>query len=197
MKKHLYQPTCTGCSHNIYYSNAIPQRMCGVMMYCGEHYCTGGKRARRFKKSDPQIRVPDWCPKRKNPCELRVYALKSTEDWLLHSMLDEGVGKGFEPAARRYALRFEGTTELSPYEFWRRCEVEPVGGLLPVSMRLYEVLEFDDGLKPACFYWKDGTFSLLMSFDAETARKNVLQQDKEFRHEGENRDLQHHRQQHG
>ena len=43
------------------------------MMHMGERFCTGGKRARKFKRSDPKIYVPDWCPTRKKPCELRVY----------------------------------------------------------------------------------------------------------------------------
>lgn len=174
MRETLYQPMCHDCPHDVHYLNAIPQRMYGVMMHCGEHYCTGGKRARRFKKSDPKTRVPDWCTKRKNPCELRVYALKSTDDWMLHSMLDEGIGKGFSPSANRYALRFEGTTELSPHEFWKRCELEPIDDMLPVQMGLYEVLEIDDGLKPVFFYKDRADFCLERFFDGEQARKNVL-----------------------
>lgn len=117
MRETLYQPSCYGCSHDVHYQDAVPMRTCGVMMHCGERYCTGGKRARRFKHGDPQSHVPKWCPKRKNPCELRIYALKSLEDWSLHDLLSEGLGELLSPAASRYALRFDGTIELTPQEF--------------------------------------------------------------------------------
>lgn len=175
MREKLYQPTCSGCSNSLSYLDFIPQKKFGVMMHCGEHFCIGGKRARRFKKSDPKTRVPDWCPNRKDPCELRVYALKSADDWFLHSMLDEGMGKISLPSASRYAVRFEGSTEMSPREFWQRCEQESAADLLPVSVQLYEVLEIDDGLKPVCFYWSNGTFSLVPLFDGAMARRNVYQ----------------------
>lgn len=57
MRGKVYQPMCSGCPHDLYYSGSIPQKQFGVMMHCGEHFCTGGKRARRFKRSDPKIRV--------------------------------------------------------------------------------------------------------------------------------------------
>lgn len=174
MKESLRQPMCIGCPHNLHYLDSIPQKKFGVMMHCGEHFCTVGKRARRFKKRDPQSHVPDWCPMRKTPCQLRVYALKSLDDWYLHSMLDEGVGKGFSPSAHRYAKRLEGTIELSPHEFWRRCKVGPADDILPVSMRPYEVLEIDDGLEPAFFYKDKAELRLIHSFDAGRARKNTM-----------------------
>lgn len=175
MRGKLYQPMCSGCPHDLHYTDFVPQKQCGVMMHCGEHFCTGGKRARRFRKSDPKFHVPQWCPKRKNPCGLRVYALKSADDWFLHSMLDEDIGSVFSPSANRYALRLEGTIELSPYEFWQRCGQEPASDLLPVSMQCYEVLEIDDGLKPAYFYWRNGTFVLAPTFDGAAAQKNVME----------------------
>ena len=63
----LRRPTCSGCPHDLYYSGAIPQRAMGVTMHPGERFCTGGKRARRFKRSDPKIYVPNWCPRNLSP----------------------------------------------------------------------------------------------------------------------------------
>lgn len=115
MREKVYQPMCIGCPHDLYYSGYIPQKQFGVMMHSGERYCTGRKRARRFKRGDPKIHVPKWCPKRKNPCEVRIYGLKSANDQLLHSALsDEST---IFPSAYRYAVRMSGTIELSPYEF--------------------------------------------------------------------------------
>lgn len=175
MLETLYQPTCTGCSHNVYYSDAIPKRTCGVMMHCGEHYCTGGKRARRFKRGDLKSRVPAWCPKRKTPCEFRVYALKSLDDWCLHDLLSEGLGEILSPTASRYALRLEGTIELTPQEFWTRCDQEPAAGLLSAAIQLYEVLEIDDGLEPVFFYKDKADLHLVRDFDTGRARENTME----------------------
>ena len=40
-----------------------------------------GKRAREMKKQDPKVYPPSWCPKRKDPIELRLYAYKDTNVW--------------------------------------------------------------------------------------------------------------------
>ena len=55
MKYTLRCPSCTGCPHDLYFGEAIPKKQFSVMMHCGEHFCTGGKKARRFKRSDPKI----------------------------------------------------------------------------------------------------------------------------------------------
>lgn len=175
MNGRVYQPTCTNCPHNLYYSDCIPQKQFGVMMHGGEHYCTGGKRARRFKRGDPKTRTPDWCPRRKTPCEVRIYGPKSTNDWLLHNALSDG-SNAF-PVAYRYAVRMKGTTELSPYEFWRRCQEEPVRSWFPFKMKQYEVLEIDDGLKPVYFYYVDGDFVSTCLFEGAVAQKNVYKGD--------------------
>ena len=61
----LRKETCIGCECELQYTKSIPTKQMGVMMHMGERFCTGGKRARKFKRSDPKIYVPDWCPKRK------------------------------------------------------------------------------------------------------------------------------------
>lgn len=178
MRGKVYQPMCSGCPHDLYYSGSIPQKQFGVMMHCGEHFCTGGKRARRFKKSDPKIHVPAWCPKRKTPCEVRIYGPKSVQDWLLQCAFhDDGIS---DPSAHRYAMRTQGTTELSSYEFWKRCEEEPVAEWFPFKLKQFEVLEIDDGLNPTYFYYVDGDFVSVCLFDGETARKNVYKGSGDF-----------------
>lgn len=76
----LRKETCIGCECELQYTKSIPTKQMGVMMHMGERFCTGGKRARKFKRSDPKIYVPDWCPKRKKPCELRVYCFKNKNE---------------------------------------------------------------------------------------------------------------------
>lgn len=50
----LRQPSCVGCPYNYYYHDPIPKPQQGITMHLGERFCTGGKNAHRFKKSDPR-----------------------------------------------------------------------------------------------------------------------------------------------
>ena len=172
MGARLYRPSCTGCPHDLYYLDDIPKKQYGVMMHCGERFCTGGKRARRFKRSDPTVYVPAWCPKRKSPCELRLYRLKDSGEWVLHDLMDHQLRGLFSPAGFRYALVSESHTSLTPYEFWKRCHHEPYGELLGMELQRYEVVELDDGLKPAFFYMSGEGLQLAPFFNAAAAKKN-------------------------
>nr|WP_325212955.1 hypothetical protein [uncultured Oscillibacter sp.] len=151
----------------------------GVMMHMNERFCLGGKKARRFKKSDPQKYVPGWCPRRKNPCEWRLYGFKSHCEELLHFRLCQDIGETLLPTEHRYALLCEGRTDLSPREFWTRCEttLDPTEGILENPVEMYQVLEIDDGLKPAFFYKTERGFQFVSTFRAEIARKNKLEED--------------------
>ncbi len=169
------KPACSDCPHELRYGDPIPKKQFGVMMHMGERFCTGGKRARRFKSSDPKIYVPSWCPRRKSPCEVRVYTLKSAFDRLLHYQLTYDLGQAFSPGGHHYALRAQTHTLLTPHEFWARCSAEPCENLLDIPVRSYEVVEIDDGLKPVFFYKHDGIYDLVIRFDAEAAKKNKLE----------------------
>ena len=166
------KPTCAECPHNLYYSDSIPKRAMGVMMHLGERFCTGGKKARRFKRGDPKIYVPSWCPKRKSPCELRIYVFKSAGSWYLHRLLEQDLGRNLSPDGSHYALEQSLTTELAPWEFWKRLEQSSYRELLDVSLEPHSVVEIDDGLKPVSFCYRDGTFVMVPFFDADVARKN-------------------------
>lgn len=166
------KPTCAGCPHDFLYSNSIPKRAMGVMMHQGERFCTGGKKARRFKRGDPKIHVPSWCPRRKIPCELRIYVYKSANSWYLHRLLERDLGRCLPLDGRECALARELTTELSPRDFWKGLEQRSYQEILDVSLEPDSVVEIDDGLKPAFFRYRDGNFEMNPFFDADTARKN-------------------------
>ncbi len=168
----LRKPTCVGCPHDLHFGEFVPKKQYGVMMHCGERFCTGGKRARRFKRNDPKVNVPEWCPRRKNPCELRIYGFKDKNAETLHYLLNVGIKSASAPSAHRYALKCETHTELQPAEFWSRCEMKPYSDALGFKVGLYEVLEIDDGLKPTFFYMTEDGLVLAPFFDAEQARKN-------------------------
>lgn len=172
MKTGPRKPLCSDCPCSLYYEDPIPKRQFNVMMRMGEHYCIGGKQAKRFKKSDPKIYIPSWCPKRKNPCELRVYGFKTEEDKLMHMLLCYSVGQAISPSESRYTLEHSSHTKLSPSEFWKQCDLEPVENLIPVKVGLYQVLEIDDGLQPAFFYQTEQGLQYLSSFKSDAIRKN-------------------------
>lgn len=172
MRDVLRKPICADCPHDFRYNDPTPKKAMGVMMHMGERFCTSGKKARRFKRGDPKVHVPSWCPRRKNPCELRIYEFKSTEDWWLHESLAKNLGQPLLPAGFRYALAKKLTTELSPRDFWMRLETELYQEFLDISLEPYSVVEIDDGIKPVFFYYADGDFTLIHGFDVETARKN-------------------------
>ncbi len=166
------KPTCISCPHNYTYHEFTPMRKMGVMMHLGDQFCTGGKKARRFKRAGVRHYTPDWCPKRKNPCELRVYTFKSTEDWLMHRMLNRDLSGKASPAGYRYALAHELHTKLTARDFWDRCDLESSVDLLSVEVGLHDIVEIDDGLNPVFFHKTETGYQMLSCFDAETARRN-------------------------
>lgn len=166
------KPTCFGCPDDLHYNDAIPKKGKGVMMHLGERFCTNGKKARRFKRGDPKTKVPSWCPKRKIPCELRVYVFKSVEEWCLYTALVRDIGRQLSPHGHHYALVKELCADLPPREFWKRLDCEPYQSILGFDLEPYSVLEIDDGLQPVFFFYVDGGFKLVPSFDANAAQKN-------------------------
>lgn len=80
----LRKPNCSDCPHNLQYMESLPIKKKGVTMHLGECFCVAGKRARKFKRSDPKTYVPSWCPRLKAPCELRIYGFKNQREWRMH-----------------------------------------------------------------------------------------------------------------
>lgn len=113
----LRKPTCADCPHNLQYMERLPIKKKGVTMHLGERFCVAGKRARKFKRSDPKTYVPSWCPRLKAPCELRIYGFKNQREWRMHRSMCAYLGEDTSPSAFRYAVRYEGHTDLAPYEF--------------------------------------------------------------------------------
>ena len=164
---------CSSCDKHLRYTEPVPKKQKGVTMHFGERFCLGGKRARKFSRSDPKIYVPSWCPKRKDPSELRIYGFKSTNDWMMHDMLCCHLERDIHPEARRYAVEHEQPIKLTAREFAQRCNEEPDEAILGVAVQRYQVVEIDDGIEPSFFYKTEQGYELLSLFDAATARKNV------------------------
>lgn len=169
----LRKPTCVECKSYLHYMENMPIKQKGVTMHFGERFCLGEKRARRFKRNDPKIYVPQWCPKRKTPCELRIYGFKNIDEWMMHDSLCYHTGKDILPEGRRYAVFYDLHTDLTPREFARCCNEKSDAETLHAAIHRYYVVEIDDGIKPTFFYKTGNGYQLLSRFDAEIAKKNI------------------------
>lgn len=142
----LRKPTCADCPHNLQYMERLPIKKKGVTMHLGERFCVAGKRARKFKRSDPKTYVPSWCPRLKAPCELRIYGFKNQREWRMHRSMRAYLGEDTSPSAFRYAVRYEGHTDLAPYEFFECCNEKSDDEILGAAVQHYDVVEIDDGM---------------------------------------------------
>ena len=176
--KELTNPLCPLCEAHYHYEGHAPMIMYGTMMNPYECYCIAGKRARQFRSTDPKRKPPLWCPKRKNPCELRIYGFISENERLMHSFLAREDDDTMFPAERRYGLRYEGTIPLTPREFWHRWNCGDGEIALPVQVRRYEVVEIDDGLNPVCFYNSQSGYRIDPLFKTSDARTRTAYQEE-------------------
>jgi len=147
----IREACCGSCKAN-YRHSGLPQKKYGVMLHEFERYCIGGKRARLFKKRDPVMRAPDWCPKRIYPYKVRVFGFKSEQDWFMFENLCVSLGKELPPEAWRYTVIAETTTELSAKAFWEQCSYDAGLRLLGVAVPRHGIVEIDDGLLPNYFF---------------------------------------------
>ena len=176
-------PICAECRHYLRFSESLPKKQHGVMMRSGDRFCLGSKKARRFGKNDPKLYVPSWCPKRKTPCELRVYGFKNPGEAAMHSSLSLSLGSAISPEGRRYAVEFERTVNFTPREFWNDCQSKSDTKLLGFPVLQYHVVEVDDGLRPVCFYKVDGGYRIARFFDTARARTNKMEGDADERND--------------
>ena len=86
------------------------------------------------------------------------------------------LGEDTSPSAFRYAVRYEGHTDLAPYEFFECCNEKSDDEILGAAVQHYDVVEIDDCIKPAFFYKTEHGYELLFSFDAKTAKKNIREE---------------------
>lgn len=170
--KKLREPTCYNCPYQFHYGGNFPMKKYGVMMRLGDVFCTFGKKTRRFKKSDPKIKVPQWCPRRLPVRKLRIYGFQDAGAWLLHERLCRDLGRDLSPEGRKYAVEHEADTPLTAREFLERSCYETDADLLGgVTATMYQVVEIDDGLMPAFFYKTETGWRYEPYFDAASAQK--------------------------
>lgn len=173
-KVKIYKPKCQGCEHYLLYAESVPKKMAGILLKNGFRYCTGGKRIRQFKSSDPKVYLPSWCPRRKSPAELRIYCFKDTQtEWMRMLLKSDGVKAA--PCGYQYAVRHAGHTPLSAAEFIEQTSERQIKDILDTPVRVDEIIEIDDGIKPYYFHLTDITAVEVIYFDGDKARQNTLQ----------------------
>ena len=151
--KKLREYTCSECPHRLYYREAAPKKKHGVTLRPGDTVCIFGKKARRFKKRDSKVKVPQWCPKRRPVRTLRIYDFQDAATRMLHERLCWDLGRDLTPGGYQYAVKHEADTDLTAREFWERSRYETDAELLDgMTAARYQVVEIDDGLKPEFFY---------------------------------------------
>lgn len=166
----LRQPTCHDCASRYVYEGSLPMKKNGVNMHYGEVFCTYEKKARRFQKRDPKVRVPQWCPRLLKKRKLRIYGFKDAGSWMLHERLCSDLGHDFSPEGFRYAVEHETETELTAKEFLERSLTETDAALLDgITLTRYQVLEIDDGLRPVYLYKTDAGYRYEPHFNAKAA----------------------------
>ena len=140
------EPGCIGCEAHLDY---------GLSRYCAGF--KNKKLRKTFRKSDPAYKAPKWCPKRKEPCEYRIYSYADDRAAVMAHMLEEDNISDRDivfPSAFRYRLRAEGKTGLSPKAFYEQANAEDDASLpLPDEIiRIGDVVEIDTGLAQFFFY---------------------------------------------
>ena len=133
-----------------------------------------GKRAREMKKRDPKVYPPSWCPKRKDPIELRLYAYKDTNVWYCRYKMKQQ-GLKITPRGHEYALKHEGHINMTAAVFQREAKRQLLSSILDFLPMTDEVIEIDDGLKPWFFLVKKQGVALLTHFDRDAALRNQYQ----------------------
>lgn len=166
---------CAECPKYLEFREKEPRRQHGKTMRPGCRYCLAWKRARLFKKKDPKIYVPKWCPRRISPPILRVYGQR---DGALHyHRVYTGRKEMLWPDAQGYALRFQGRATHTGRDFQiiiqnrekhHFVDTPEIAEELSAPVRRYDVIEFDDGVKPM-FYWCDIQRLRQVMFDRDQA----------------------------
>ena len=170
-KSPIHKPRCEDCPYYGRHNEPVPKKVKGAFLKSGCRYCSGGKRIKVFKSSDPKVYVPSWCSRRKAPAELRVYSYKDTNTWYLRRLFkDEGISSS--PSGYEYAVRYESTTELTARSFYELLQQQMIEDILGFEVWTDEVIEIDDGLVPYYFHVREFTADVLTYFDRDRARKN-------------------------
>ena len=138
-------PSCLTCQYRLVMGDSVSET----------RYCTGfrKKKPRRFRRSDPRIKPPKWCPQRLSPPVCRIYGFADKNSELMEFMLRNDLGY-IHPSPHHYKLRMEVPLGMTAKEFFAETEKTYLENILPpeVQVKSGEIIEIDDGFRPYCFY---------------------------------------------
>ena len=138
-------PSCLTCQYRLVMGDSVSET----------RYCTGfrKKKPRRFRRSDPRIKPPKWCPRRLSPPVCRIYGFADKNSELMEFMVRSDLGY-IHPSPHHYKLRMEVPLAMTAKEFFLKTQNAYLENILPpqVQVETGEIIEIDDGFRPYCFY---------------------------------------------
>lgn len=138
-------PSCLNCQYRLVIGDFTSET----------RYCTGfkKKKPRRFRRSDPKIKPPKWCPRWLSPSVCRIYGFVDKNSELMEFMVRNELGY-IHPAPHHYKLRMEVPLAMTAKEFFTETQKEYLENIFPpeVQVATGEIIEIDDGFRPYCFY---------------------------------------------
>lgn len=96
---------------------------------------------------------------------------------------DMDTSKEYHRNLRDLSLHYEGTSTLSPREFWLKLLTQKDTELLGIEVKAKSVVEIDDGLAPCFFFKTEEGYTRCRSFDADRARTNCMEGWEEYNQE--------------
>ena len=159
-------PSCLNCQYQLVMGDSVSET----------RYCTGfqKKKPRRFRKSDPRIKPPKWCPQRLSPPVCRIYGFADKNSELMEFMLRNDLGF-IHPSPRHYKLRMEVSLGLTAKDFFTETQKEYLENILPpeAQVKSGEIIEIDDGFRPYSFYVDSfASVTPLISFEMKAPQQN-------------------------
>lgn len=138
-------PSCINCQYRLVIGDIASET----------RYCTGfrKKKPRRFRRSDPRIKPPKWCPRRLSPPVCRIYGFADKNSELMEFMVRSDLGY-IHPSPHHYKLRMEVPLAMTAKEFFLKTQNAYLENILPPQMQVEtgEIIEIDDGFRPYYFY---------------------------------------------
>lgn len=164
VEREIRKPLCAQCESRHMFDQFNNIKYKGVNLHYGDMYCDYGKKAVKFKRSKG-YQVPEWCPKRISPSEIKLYRLKDEESWFFHSMSPE------VPLANHYSVEMKVNTLITAKRLYEELNAgTPAMELLGFAVKEYDIISIDDGLNPYYFYkYKSHYWSIF--FRPERAKK--------------------------
>ena len=157
MKHTFPAPECNSCPHY--------QTVGGLT-----RYCNGFKRRKpkQFKKSDPKVKIPNWCPRKITPPTCRVYGFKDEKSEFIELLrrmeYEQGKIEAIYPSEIHYQFRQELHPNMTARQIYDATQQKSLCEIISEKIGMGEIVEIDDGLRPYFFYIVDSWSVIPLSY---------------------------------